>query len=105
VSPESRLGRSGLLTPVLLRASGKTSFFKKHFAPRGYEHINQDLMGRREKCLIAAEASLASGKSVVIGEQTTVGIVLRVDNTNRNRETRAIWVSLASRLHTPIRSV
>lgn len=71
MSPESRLDLVDCAYRLLYccRASGKTSFFKKHFAPRGYEHINQDLMGRREKCLIAAEASLASGKSVVIGEQ------------------------------------
>ncbi|WWC65205.1 polynucleotide kinase 3'-phosphatase [Kwoniella dejecticola CBS 10117] len=72
-------------------ASGKSSFFRKHFAPAGYEHINQDLLGTRDRCLRVAEGFLAEGKKVVI------------DNTNRNKETRAHWIRLAMRLKVPIR--
>ncbi|WVW80807.1 polynucleotide kinase 3'-phosphatase [Kwoniella bestiolae CBS 10118] len=72
-------------------ASGKSSFFRKHFASEGYEHINQDLLGSRDKCLRVAEQFLAGGTKVV------------VDNTNRNRETRAHWVRLAGKLNVPIR--
>ncbi|WWC98526.1 polynucleotide kinase 3'-phosphatase [Kwoniella sp. B9012] len=72
-------------------ASGKSSFFRKHFAPEGYEHINQDLLGTRDRCLRIAEQFLIAGKKVV------------VDNTNRNRETRAHWIRLAMKLKIPIR--
>ncbi|XAO22135.1 polynucleotide kinase 3'-phosphatase [Cryptococcus bacillisporus CA1280] len=72
-------------------ASGKSSFFRKHFQPAGYVHVNQDILRTRQKCLNVAEEAVKSGKSVVI------------DNTNRNRETRAYWVSLASKLNVPIR--
>ncbi|OCF43278.1 polynucleotide kinase 3'-phosphatase [Kwoniella heveanensis CBS 569] len=73
-------------------ASGKSSFFRKHFAPNGYQHINQDTLGTRDRCLRAAEIAVAKeGKKVV------------VDNTNRNRETRAHWIRLASKLDVPIR--
>ncbi|GFZ48059.1 hypothetical protein JCM24511_05807 [Saitozyma sp. JCM 24511] len=71
-------------------ASGKTSFFRTHFAP-AYEHVNQDLLGSRDKCLRAAEVLLRDNKSVV------------VDNTNRNRSTRSYWINLAHKLDIPIR--
>lgn len=57
-------------------ASGKTSYFRRHFAPRGYVHINQDTLKTRDKCIKAAEAALQDGQSVVI------------DNTNPKRATR-----------------
>ncbi|WWD20754.1 polynucleotide kinase 3'-phosphatase [Kwoniella shandongensis] len=72
-------------------ASGKSSFFRKHFAPNEYEHVNQDLLGTRYKCLRVAEGLLREGKAVVI------------DNTNRNRDTRAHWINLASKLKVPVR--
>ncbi|WVQ85805.1 polynucleotide kinase 3'-phosphatase [Cryptococcus sp. DSM 104549] len=72
-------------------ASGKSSFYRKHFAPKKYEHVNQDTLGTRDKCLRVAEGLVKGGKSIV------------VDNTNRNRDTRAYWVSLASKLDVPIR--
>ncbi|WWC72602.1 polynucleotide kinase 3'-phosphatase [Kwoniella pini CBS 10737] len=72
-------------------ASGKSSFFRKHFAPEGYEHINQDLLGTRDRCLRVAEGFLTEGKKVVI------------DNTNRNKETRAHWIRLSTKLKIPIR--
>ena len=72
------------------RASGKTSFYRRHFSPR-YEHINQDLLKSRDKCLRVAEDTLGKGKSVVI------------DNTNRNRATRSLWVALANKSNVPIR--
>ncbi len=49
------------------RAAGKTSFFRRHFAPR-YEHVNQDILKTKEKCLAVAEPMLRSGRSVVVGE-------------------------------------
>lgn len=73
------------------RASGKTSFYRRYFAPR-YEHVNQDLLKSRDKCLSVAEKCLSTGQSVV------------VDNTNRNRATRSLYVALASKLDVPIRA-
>ena len=46
---------------------GKSRFYRKHFGPAGYEHISQDLLGSRPKCVKAAEETLARGKSCVIG--------------------------------------
>ena len=55
--------------------------------------MNQDTLKSRDKCLRVAEESLSSPKpqSVVI------------DNTNRNRATRALYVALANKLNVPIR--
>jgi bifunctional polynucleotide phosphatase/kinase len=72
-------------------ASGKTSFFRRHFQPAGYEHVNQDLLRTRDRCLARAEQLVKAGKKVV------------VDNTNRNVETRRYWVDLAEQLGVPIR--
>ena len=73
-------------------ASGKTTFYKTHFHPR-YQHINQDILKSRDKCLRVAQDTLSgpSPQSVVI------------DNTNRNRATRALYVALANQLNVPIR--
>ncbi|WVQ70553.1 polynucleotide kinase 3'-phosphatase [Cryptococcus sp. DSM 104548] len=72
-------------------ASGKSSFYSKHFKPKGYGHVNQDTLRTREKCLLVAEQELSKGKSVV------------VDNTNRDCATRAYWTSLAAKMRVPIR--
>ena len=49
---------------------GKSSFFRRHFAPAGYAHINQDTLGSRPKCMKATEAALKSSKSCVVGKWT-----------------------------------
>lgn len=72
-------------------ASGKSSFYRRHFAPHQYEHINQDTLHSRERCMKVAEEQLSEGRSVI------------VDNTNRNRDTRGVWVQMAQRLGVPIR--
>ena len=46
---------------------GKSTLYRKHFGPAGYEHISQDVLGTRPKCTKAAEEALAKGKSCVIG--------------------------------------
>lgn len=77
---------------LISSASGKTTFYKTHFHPR-YQHINQDILKSRDKCLRIAQDTLSapSPQSVVI------------DNTNRNRATRALYVALANQLNIPIR--
>ncbi|GHJ88845.1 hypothetical protein NliqN6_5247 [Naganishia liquefaciens] len=73
-------------------ASGKTSFFNKYFKPEGYIHVNQDTLKTREKCLAAVRDSMTFG---------SVGCV--VDNTNRDKTTRALYIAMAMQLRVPIR--
>jgi len=64
-------------------ASGKSSFSKKYFVPKGYVHVNQDTMKTKAVCLKAAKKALEDGKSVII------------DNTNGGRAARAEYLALA----------
>ncbi|KAF8163100.1 polynucleotide kinase 3 phosphatase-domain-containing protein [Crassisporium funariophilum] len=61
---------------------GKTSFFRQHFQPEGYLHINQDTLKTRDKCVKAVQEALKSGQSCV------------VDNTNRNTATRKFYLDI-----------
>lgn len=70
---------------------GKSRLYRKHFEPAGYEHINQDVLGTRRKCVNATEEALAKGKSCVI------------DNTNRDGATRKQYISVAKQLGVPVR--
>ncbi|OCH95217.1 PNK3P-domain-containing protein [Obba rivulosa] len=72
-------------------ALGKSTFFRRHFAPAGYVHVNQDTLKTREKCVRAAKEALQEGKAVV------------VDNTNRDRTTRKLYVDVARTAGVPIR--
>ena len=85
-------------------AMGKTGLYKQHFEPAGYEHVNQDTLKTKTKCLNAVEAALKAGRSVVVGmsfagphsrviEALTKGKL--ADNTNRNRKTREDYLDLA----------
>ncbi|RDA96038.1 hypothetical protein CP533_5935 [Ophiocordyceps camponoti-saundersi (nom. inval.)] len=73
--------------------AGKSTFYRNHLQPLGYERINQDSLKTREKCIEAARELLSDGCSVVI------------DNTNADLETRAMWVGLAKKTGIPIRCV
>ncbi|KAK7043791.1 DNA kinase/phosphatase Pnk1 [Paramarasmius palmivorus] len=70
---------------------GKTTFFRRHFEPAKYCHVNQDTLGSRSKCVKAAEEALSKGMSCV------------VDNTNRDAATRKYYVQLARKMKVPIR--
>jgi len=70
---------------------GKSTFYRTHFAPAGYLHVNQDTLGSRPKCVKAAEEALAAGKSCVI------------DNTNRDVQTRKYYLDIAKRLQVSAR--
>lgn len=72
-------------------ASGKSTYYNKHFEPAGYAHVNQDKLGSRPRCLKLAEEQLKDGVSCVI------------DNTNRDKKTRELYVQLAKSLGVPIR--
>lgn len=70
-------------------ASGKSTYYARHFAPAGYLHVNQDTLKTRAKCLAVAEAALREGKSCVI------------DNTNPAK--RGEYVDMAKKLDLDVR--
>ncbi|KAL5635604.1 hypothetical protein ACGC1H_004417 [Rhizoctonia solani] len=72
---------------------GKSSIFKKQFAPAGYIHINQDTLKDKKKCVKETERIISEGGRCV------------VDNTNRDKATRAEYIEVAKRLKCPIRCV
>ena len=94
-------------------ASGKTTFYQKHFDPAGYIHVNQDKLGTRPKCLKLAEEQLKNGISCVIGKQLYLWVFVLIgqltllpmilDNTNRDKKTRELYVRLAKSIGVPIR--
>jgi bifunctional polynucleotide phosphatase/kinase len=55
---------------------GKTSFFRRYFYPVSYEHVNQDILKTRSKCVKAVINALEEGKSVVVGEPTLLHFVV-----------------------------
>ncbi|KIM49030.1 hypothetical protein M413DRAFT_438191 [Hebeloma cylindrosporum] len=63
---------------------GKSSFFRRHFEPAGYTHINQDILKTRDKCVKALQEALKAGQSCVI------------DNTNRNASTRKAYLDVCA---------
>ncbi|GAA5840763.1 hypothetical protein JCM9279_001214 [Rhodotorula babjevae] len=70
---------------------GKTTFFKTHFAPKGYIHVNQDTLKTRQACLDAVRKALTASppKSVV------------VDNTSPTVSVRAEYLALVRALNQP----
>ncbi|BEI84414.1 hypothetical protein CcaverHIS002_0410180 [Cutaneotrichosporon cavernicola] len=70
-------------------AAGKTSFYRRYFSD--YEHVNQDTLKTKEKCILVAREHLLGGRRVV------------VDNTNRDVATRKLWLNLAREVDAPIR--
>lgn len=89
---------------------GKSSFYKKHFQPAGYVHVNQDTLGTRQKCIKAVEETLQAGDSCVVGTFRCFAVgqyllTVLLDNTNRDKQTRAYYIDLAQRLKVPIRCI
>ena len=72
-------------------ASGKSSFFKRHFEKAGYVHVNRDTLSTPAKCLKVAKEALDGGSSVVI------------DNTNPSKFARAEYLKLAKASKVPSR--
>eukprot|EP00796_Vickermania_ingenoplastis_P007010 gene7010-4972_t len=77
-----RDGRQELVLLVGLPGCGKTTFYRRFFAPLGYAHINRDTLGTKAKCLKAAAAAWSEGKSVVI------------DNTNPTSAGRREYITM-----------
>jgi bifunctional polynucleotide phosphatase/kinase len=73
--------------------AGKSTFYWTFMQPLGYERVNQDLLKTRDKCVKVATQHVEDKQSVV------------VDNTNADKDTRAVWVALAAKLKVPIRLV
>lgn len=65
--------------------SGKTTFFREHFEPKGYAWVNRDTLGSMHACVAATERALSTGQSVVI------------DNTNPSVLAREQFVSIAQK--------
>lgn len=89
---------------------GKTSFFRRHFQIQGYEHINQDNLKTRDRCIKALQSALKGAKSCVIGSTLICSIPLaapdakkKKDNTNRDVSTRAHYINVANAHKVPIR--
>lgn len=78
-----RDGRQELVLLVGFPACGKSTFYRRFFAPLGYVHVNRDTLKTREKCLSVAGAALTAGQSVV------------VDNTNPSSAARREFTALA----------
>ena len=72
-------------------ASGKSSFYRKHFEPNGYEWVNRDTLKTQPKCLKTALDAIKKGKSVVI------------DNTNPEAKTRKEYIKIAEQNDVPVR--
>ncbi|KAN0066529.1 DNA kinase/phosphatase Pnk1 [Thecaphora frezii] len=72
-------------------ASGKSAFYERHMRPAGYVWVNQDTLGTRPKCLAKVAECIEQGKRCV------------VDNTNRDRATRKLYIDLACKTSTPVR--
>ena len=75
-----------LVVMVGFPGSGKSTYYREHFAPHGYVHINRDTLKTPAKCLAAAEAALNAKQRVC------------VDNTNGGAEDRKVWVALAKKM-------
>lgn len=74
-------------------ASGKTFLYNRVFAPAHYVHVNQDTLRTRDKCLRVVRDTIEAGQSCV------------VDNTNRDRATRKLYIDLARMLDARIRCI
>jgi len=72
-------------------ASGKSTLAQTYMVPKGYVHVNRDTLQTPAKCLKAAQAALAEGKSVVI------------DNTNPKIDGRSDYIAAAKKAKVPVR--
>ena len=69
--------------------SGKSTFWQNHLSD--YVRVNNYLLKTKEKCLEACIEAINNGQSVVI------------DNTNPDKDTRAMYTNIAKEHNVPIR--
>ena len=72
-------------------ASGKSSFYFRHFKNRNFVHINRDTLKSIQKCQALVKFSLKNNQSVYI------------DNTNPSRESRETFISIAKEFNIPVK--
>jgi len=100
-----------LLLFVGYPSMGKSTLYRKHFGPAGYERVSQDVLGNKTKCTKATEEALAKGKSCVIGTcdvslpepLALLLITPHPDNTNRDGKTRKDYIDIAKKFSVPVR--
>lgn len=86
-------GKQEMVVFVGWPASGKSSLYRSIFAPKGFLHVNQDLLGTKEKCHKAARKALESGQSVAI------------DNTNPAAADRKPYIDMAKSKRIAVRCI
>ena len=74
---------------VGMPGSGKTTYYTQELQPRGWIHINQDILKTRPKVLAATRTALQSGKSVAI------------DATNPDPTKRRDFINMAIEYQVP----
>ena len=74
---------------VGMPGSGKTTYYQKNLAPKGWIHVNQDTLKTQPKMIKAVRDGLASGKSVA------------VDATNPSVDKRREYIMLAVEYQIP----
>ena len=74
-------------------ASGKSFLYKNYFEPKGFSHVNRDVLKSTTRCLSMTRSFLVGNQSVCI------------DNTNPTRKTRSEYLNLAKSLHIPCHCV
>lgn len=100
--------KSELVLLVGYPSMGKSTLYRKHFGPAGYEHINQDVLGSKPKCIKATNEALSKGKSCVVGAKypdDALGAVAhrtfiqttRIETGKRGNSTSTLRKKLASR--------
>jgi len=89
----SHLSHPEIVVFVGYPSVGKSSFYRKHFLPKNYVHVNQDILKTRDKCIKAAQKAILDGQNCVI------------DNTNRDITTRRFYIDLARELKASIRCI
>lgn len=80
---------------------GKSTFYRRHFQPEEYVHINQDTLKTSQKCAKVLQEAIKDGKSCVIGAfasyfsyESCVLTLHFLDNTNRNAATRKAYLDI-----------